>query len=298
MSLTFHTLDVFTDRRFAGNPLAVVLGADRLDEARMQAVAREFNLSETVFVTAPAEAANTAGLRIFTPERELAFAGHPTIGAAILIAELGGLDGEVRLEEKVGLVRVRIGREAGAVRFAELAAARMPEPWGNVADDRAIAAALQLGPRDIGFGTHRPSVFNPGNHPMLYVPLASRAALATARISMTNWGGLGVGGAFLAYLYTPGAAGSGVDFHCRAYTPNTGIMEDPATGSAAAGLPGPLFSFEGPWRGTRDWVLAQGEDMGRPSRITLSADADGGGLRAVRVGGSAVRVSEGRLVAE
>ena len=294
MRRRFHTLDVFTDVAFTGNPLAVVVDAEGLSDQAMQAIAREFNLSETSFVLPPQDEANTARVRIFTPDRELAFAGHPTVGTAILLADLFGHDGEVRLEEGVGLVRVSLeARAAGP--YAELAAARMPKPWNNVPHDKAIAAALELKPQQIGFGMHRPSVFDPGNHPMLFVPLADRASLAAARINQQAWPALGVAGAFLAYLYCPGEAGSGVDLHCRAYSPTTGIMEDPATGSAAAGLPGALFGFEGPWDGVRSWHLRQGEDMGRASDIWLSAEAVKGQLTAIRVGGHAVRVSEGTI---
>jgi trans-2,3-dihydro-3-hydroxyanthranilate isomerase len=106
MALGFFTLDVFTTTAFTGNPLAVVMDAERLETAQMQAIAREFNLSETVFVLPPDDPANTAKLRIFTPDRELTFAGHPTVGSAILLAELFGINDEVRLEEGVGLVPV------------------------------------------------------------------------------------------------------------------------------------------------------------------------------------------------
>jgi PhzF family phenazine biosynthesis protein len=184
----------------------------------MQAIAREFNLSETVFVLPPEDPANTAKLRIFTPDRELTFAGHPTVGSAILLAELFGINDEVRLEEGVGLVPVAIEqREAGL--FAQLSAAVMPEPWTNVPSDKKIAEALGLKPQQIGFGVHRPSVFDPGNHPMLYIPLKDRAALAEATISHYHWPALGAAGAFLAYLYCEGEEGSGVDFHARAYSP-------------------------------------------------------------------------------
>lgn len=294
MALGFFTLDVFTTTAFTGNPLAVVMDAERLETAAMQAIAREFNLSETVFVLPPEDPANTAKLRIFTPDRELTFAGHPTVGSAILLAELFGIKDEVRLEEGVGLVPVAIEqREAGL--FARLSAAVMPEPWTNVPSDKKIAEALGLKPQQIGFGVHRPSVFDPGNHPMLYIPLKDRAALAEATISHYHWPALGAAGAFLAYLYCEGQEGSGVDFHARAYSPSTGIGEDPATGSAAAGFPGPLFNFDGPWDGTRSWIIAQGEDMGRASLIELEADARGKELSGIRVGGHAVRISQGTL---
>lgn len=294
MKYPFHTLDVFTTEAFTGNPLAVVLEADTLDDERMQKIAAEFNLSETVFVLPPGDKTNTARLRIFTPVRELAFAGHPTVGTAILLADLFGIKDEVKLEEGVGLVSVKLDKRGGGV-FAEFSAAVMPEPWTNVPSDTKIAAALSLTEYQLGSGTHRASVFNPGNHPVLYVPLKDRAALAEAKTSIANWAALGAAGAFLAYLYCEGEPGTGVDFHARAFAPLSGIAEDPATGSAAAGFPGPLLSYEGPWEGTRSWVIMQGEDMGRASRIELEADAAKGGLTAVRVGGHAVKVSSGEL---
>ena len=294
MKYPFHTLDVFTTEAFTGNPLAVVLEAGTLDDERMQKIAAEFNLSETVFVFPPVDEANTAKLRIFTPVRELAFAGHPTVGTAILLAELSGIKDQVRLEEGIGLITVRLDtRDAGV--FAEFSAAVMPEPWTNVPSDTRIAAALSLKQHQLGCGTHRASVFNPGNHPVLYVPLKDRTALAEAKTSMADWPALGAAGAFLAYLYCEGESGSKVDYHARAFAPLSGITEDPATGSAAAGFPGPLLSYEGPWDGTRAWVIMQGEDMGRASRIELEADAAKGGLTAVRVGGHAVKVSSGTL---
>ena len=294
MKYPFHTLDVFTTEAFTGNPLAVVLEADTLDDERMQKIAAEFNLSETVFVLPPGDKTNTARLRIFTPVRELAFAGHPTVGTAILLADLFGIKDEVKLEEGVGLVSVKLDKRGGGV-FAEFSAAVMPEPWTNVPSDTKIAAALSLTEYQLGSGTHRASVFNPGNHPVLYVPLKDRAALAEAKTSIANWAALGAAGAFLAYLYCEGEPGTGVDFHARAFAPLSGIAEDPATGSAAAGFPGPLLNYEGPWEGTRSWVIMQGEDMGRASRIELEADAAKGGLTAVRVGGHAVKVSSGEL---
>jgi trans-2,3-dihydro-3-hydroxyanthranilate isomerase len=294
MKYPFYTLDVFTSHAFTGNPLAVVLEGQGLSDEQMQRIAAEFNLSETVFVLPPEDEANTAKLRIFTSVRELAFAGHPTVGTAILLADLFGWQDEVLLEEGAGLVKVALSDRDGGV-FAQLSAAAMPEPWTNVPSDKKIAAALSLKEDQLGYGTHRASVFNPGNHPMLYVPLKDRKALAEAKSSMADWPALGAAGAFLAYLYCEGEPGSGVEFHARAFAPLSGIAEDPATGSAAAGFPGPLLSYEGPWEGTREWVIMQGEDMGRASRIELEADVSKGDLKAVRVGGHAVKISSGDL---
>ena len=295
MRLEFHTLDVFTDTRFGGNPLAVVLDADELSPEAMQTMAREFNLSETVFVMAPAEAANSAAVRIFTPARELPFAGHPTVGCAVLLAEMGREEGDVfestiRLEEKVGLIEVLVRRLGPEPAYGELTAARLPEPCGEVPPAEAIAAALSLAPGDIGFGKHRPSVYTAGNA-FLFVPLASRAALARARVDTAGWealeGAAGVG----AYLY---CAGDGeADYHARLFAPGDGIVEDPATGSAAAAMPGALLAAGALDAGVNAVTIAQGEDMGRPSVIRLFADIEDGAITEVRVGGQAVRVSSG-----
>jgi trans-2,3-dihydro-3-hydroxyanthranilate isomerase len=272
MALTFHTLDVFTTVRFGGNPLAVVLDADPLSTAAMQAVAREFNLSETVFVLAPKDAGHTARVRIFTPAGELPFAGHPTVGTAVLLAKLGrarAADGEalVTLEEKIGLIPVRVRAVETLAPHAELTAAELPRPvdGDGVPGDADLAAALGLAPAEIGFDAHRPSVHRAGLS-FAFVPVSSREALARARLDATRWprsGDVGV------YVYCRGAS-TDVDFHARMFAaPGSGILEDPATGSAAATFAGPLLAAEGLGDGTHLRRIAQGEDMGRPSAISL-----------------------------
>jgi trans-2,3-dihydro-3-hydroxyanthranilate isomerase len=301
MRLTFHTLDVFTDRRFAGNPLAVVLGAEGVGDAAMQAIAREFNLSETVFVLPPADPANTARLRIFTPARELPFAGHPTVGTAVLLAELGRketcpFETTLRLEEKVGLVPVMVRRLGPDPPYAEFTAAKLPEPAGAPPPDAAIAAALALTASDIGFAGHRPTVFTAGNR-FLFVPLASRGALTRARVEPQGWKAVAAAGVLGTYLYCAGEGGGGATYHARLFAPDDGVPEDPATGSAAAAFPGPLLVAGALAEGPNTLTIAQGEDMGRPSLIRLAATLEGGTIREVRVGGQAVRVSEGRVEA-
>ena len=154
MELDFHTLDVFTDRRFAGNPLAVVHGADGLDTAAMQTIAREFNLSESVFVMKPDNPAHSAKIRIFTPAMELPFAGHPTVGTAVLLAELrvGGeardMDSLVVLEEKIGVVRVGVKLRKNEAAFAEFDAPKLPENSGPAPDVQLLAPAVGLEPSE------------------------------------------------------------------------------------------------------------------------------------------------------
>jgi trans-2,3-dihydro-3-hydroxyanthranilate isomerase len=296
MALTFHTLDVFTTVRFGGNPLAVVLDADPLRTAQMQAVAREFNLSETVFVLTPEDARHTARVRIFTPGRELPFAGHPTVGTAVLLAKLGraaATDGEalVTLEEKIGLIPVRVRAVEALAPHGELTAAELPRAVEGVPTDADLAAALGLDPAEIGFDAHRPSVHRAGLS-FVYVPLRSREALARARFDLSRWrspeGDVGV------YVYCRGSSPD-VDFHSRMFALGDGIVEDPATGSAAAIFAGPLHAATPLADGTHRWRIAQGEDMGRPSAISLEADVVAGALTRIRVGGNAVLVARGEI---
>ena len=298
MPLAFHTLDVFTDRPFTGNPLAVVTDADRLSGARMQAIAREFNLSETIFVLTPADPANTAAVRIFTPASELPFAGHPTIGCAVLLAGLDRKAGcpfetTVRLEEKLGVVPVVVRRLGPEPAYGEFTAPVLPQPGGDVPEAGLIAKALSLEPAEIGFSSHAPSVYKAGNS-FLFVPLRSRRGLAGARADTGGWGAVRDAGAVGVYLYCAGAGD--VDFHARLFAPDQGIPEDPATGSAAATLPGPLAAAERRNDGVHRWTILQGEDMGRPSRIRVEAEITAGHVSTVRVGGQAVPVSEGTII--
>ena len=290
--IAFHTLDVFTETPFAGNPLAVVLGADALTTAQMQTIAREFNLSETIFVMAPRDPAHTARVRIFFPTAEIPFAGHPTIGCAILLAEeahQGDFATTITLEEEAGLVPVTVTRQGGRI-VAELTAPVVPYPAGVTPDLALLAAALDLAPGDIG--PHAPGVHEGGPR-FLYAPLASLEALARARVVEPHWSRLiAAHGVDSAYLY---AKGADCDYRARMYSPTAGIPEDPATGSASAILAAQLLANGAVPDGTTRLTLHQGVEMGRPSVLRLTIEAAGGALTAVRIAGSAVRIGEGRL---
>lgn len=293
--LDFHTLDVFTDRRFAGNPLAVVLGADGLSVAQMQTIAREFNLSETIFVMAPRDPAHTARVRIFFPTAEIPFAGHPTVGCAILLATLaagpGDFETRITLEEEAGLVPVAV-RRRGTLTEAEFTAPVLPHAGPARAPLPPVAAALDLAEAEIGLPGHVPAVWQ-GGPAFLYVPLVSRAALARARPIEPHWSALmAAAGVDSAYLYTPGA---GVDFQARMFSPTAGIPEDPATGSASAILAAQLHAAGLTPPGTHRFALLQGLEMGRPSRIGLTVEAGAAGPVAVHVAGAAVAVAQGRI---
>lgn len=300
MQLTFHTLDVFTDRPFSGNPLAVVLDADRLTTEQMQSIAREFNLSETVFVQKPANPAHTAKVRIFTPGAELPFAGHPTAGAAVLLAELCTSDGSdhdaiIVLEEAIGIVRVGVRLRHGEASFAEFDTPKLPKESGSMPPVEQIAAALNLLPREIGFANHRPTCFAAGNS-FGFVPVASLDAIARAAVNSQHWGAAfssqGLTGAFLYCRDTMHTTSS---FHARMFAPDFGVPEDPATGSAAVIFAGVIQRFDALPDGHHKRVLEQGFEMGRPSIISLTLEVANGELHNVRIGGNAVRVTEGRI---
>jgi trans-2,3-dihydro-3-hydroxyanthranilate isomerase len=299
MRLAYHVLDVFTQQRFAGNPLAVVLGADGLPPARMQQIAREFNLSETVFVAKPENAAHSARVRIFTPALEVPFAGHPTVGTAALLAlqkssaPTGNADALIVLEEAVGPVRVGVRLRAGAPPFAEFDAPRLPQESGALPPADRLAAALGLIPAEIGFENHRPTRFAAGNT-FAFVPVASLDAMAKARVAPSHWGAAMEGG-IGAFLYCRQSVHTTSAFHARMFAPEHGVPEDPATGSAAVGLGGVVHRFDALPDGLHKRVIEQGFEMGRPSLIELSLQVAGGKLESVRIGGHAVGVAEGTI---
>ncbi len=298
MSRRFFTLDVFTETPLAGNPLAVVLDAEGLADARMQAIAAEFNLSETVFVLAPEKPANAASLRIFTPARELPFAGHPTIGTAALLAHdrdpdlLATQDLRLVLEEQVGEIACRVRRSEARALAAEFDLPKLPVRLEAQPPPRVeIAEGVGLAPEDIGFGRHEPTLFTAGA-PYLFIPVRSLAAIGRARPGAMSWAGKD-GPA--AYLYTRDVVQAGSDYHARMFGGGWGVTEDPATGSAAAAFAGVASIFDFPGDGERRLIIEQGFEMGRPSLIALRFAVEGGMLRSASIGGSAVIVSSGAL---
>jgi trans-2,3-dihydro-3-hydroxyanthranilate isomerase len=291
MQRRFFTLDVFTARRFSGNPLAVVLDTQGLDTAAMQVVAGEFNLSETVFVLPAANPSHRAAVRIFTPKRELPFAGHPTVGTAVLLALLdGGDEREIVLEEAVGPLpcRVRAAAQSGTASFA---LPKLPDETGPAPPAGVLAAALGLRAEEIGFGRFAPSCWSAGN-PMIFVPLKTRDAVVRARpdpARLTEFGAA-------VFVFTSETLDGGHAFHARMFAPHLGIPEDPATGSAAAAFSG-LLAQSGLADAKHSFVIEQGYEMGRPSLLTLGMTISGGKLIAASVGGGAVIVAEGRIEA-
>ncbi len=299
MPRRFFTLDVFTDRALAGNPLAVVLDAQGLGDGGMQAIAREFNLSETVFVLPPDDPHQRARLRIFTPAKELPFAGHPTVGTAVLLGLLdhGHAHGNVAfgLEEGVGLVPCAVEIKGEGHGEATFTLPRLPRREGDAPSDAALAAALGLDEGEIGFDAHRPCRMSAGNG-FILVPVASKAAAGRAAPNPTAWDALRAGGDRGAvFLYTRETEDEAHHFHARMFAPGLGVTEDPATGSAVAAFAGAVTEFDRPEDGEHVLVVEQGYEMGRPSQIRLTLNVENAALVKASIGGGAVVVSEGAL---
>lgn len=297
MALIFHTLDVFTDRPFGGNPLAVFLEADGLSTETMASIARELNISETVFVLRPRLPGALCRIRIFTPGRELPFAGHPTIGTAILLTDLGlapatkGSEVSFLLEEEAGPVPVTVRLVNGAPAFAQLTSnapiTGPPPPPLSV-----IAEMVCLTPSDIAGEIEAVSA----GVPFVMVPVRDRRALGSARLDVGRWKtGLADFWATEVFLFSRDPEMPGSDIRARMFAPAMGVTEDPATGAAAAALAGYLGGRDPDRDGTLRWTIEQGFEMGRPSLLQIEAEKQSGLVVKVRVGGGAVRMSEGRF---
>jgi len=296
----FHTADVFTERAFGGNQLAVLPDARGLTDEQMLAVTREFNYSESVFVLPPDDASNTRRLRIFTPGGELPFAGHPTLGAAHVLAAIGEilLDADparIVFEEGVGPVRVAVRHDDGVPVSAQLTAAQPPEYGPKPPTHHALARVLSIDANEIGGEGLTPRAVSCGV-PFLMVPLRDRAALGRAEIDLDQWAQvLADFWAPHVYLVCGDPERPGSDLRARMFAPGMGIVEDPATGAAATALAGYLGAFDNRSDGTRRWVVEQGVEMGRPSILHVEADKRDGAIVEIRVGGSTVMMAEGTI---
>ncbi len=309
MTYKYHTLDVFTDVAFGGNQLAVITDARGLTDEQMTALTREFNYSETVFILPPDDPKHTRRVRIFTPGSELPFAGHPTVGAAFVLAATGDihLDGDetrIVLEEGVGPVPVLIRSKNGKPYFTQLTAARIPERGPLSYDVATIASVLSLSVEDIDVnGPYQIEGVSVGV-PFLFVPIRDLAALGRAKVNRDLWEKeLKTSWATEIFAFTEkeesigrkGVSNGDAILQARMFAPSMGILEDPATGSAAAAFGGYLA-----WRcdrtdGTVKYTVHQGVEMGRPSKLLVEADLVAGEVRAVRVGGASVMIASGEL---
>jgi trans-2,3-dihydro-3-hydroxyanthranilate isomerase len=303
MQRRYITVDVFTDRAFGGNPLAVVLDAGGLSTAQMQAIATEFNYSETTFVLPPRDAANDAQVRIFTVNREIPFAGHPNVGTAFVLASRAATPpARLKFEEGAGLVPVEILQEAGKVVGAELTAPLALSKLSPFSAEQA-ASCLSLSAAEIRTDRHPPRIFSVGL-PFLMVEVASREALLRARPDAAAFAG-----AFprddsdAVYLYTRDVppAEQPLDLQARMFHPgSSGLSEDPATGSATVAAAAMLADLASERDGELKLRIGQGVDMGRPSLLLTRVVKANGAVVSAHVGGGCVPVMEGtfRLTGE
>ena len=288
----FETWDVFTDSVFAGNPLAIVMDGRGLSADDMLKITREFNLSETTFVLPPVDSGNTARVRIFTLGYEMPFAGHPTVGTAIAIARMRDLQGALALELQAGLFHVQVDRDGDKWR-AEFLNPNLPKETGDPPSAERIEAALSLRAGAIDRGAHKPRRCGAGVD-YIYA-CASLEDVATASVNSAAFDGLGLDNIVGVLLYADGGVASDATYHARMFAPNAGILEDPATGSAAAALPGQIVLSEQLSDGEHHWVIEQGFEMGRPSRIHARVNTQGGAVTSVKIGGAAAPVQRGEF---
>jgi trans-2,3-dihydro-3-hydroxyanthranilate isomerase len=291
----FVTADVFTTTKGAGNPLAVVLDCVGLTDAQMQMIAREFNISETTFVFSPKAPDQTASVRIFTPVRELPFAGHPMIGTAVVLAERHRTQSDAPLNRMVlevpaGLVEIEVADDPSGVTSAMCAVPKLPVMHSPSPTVEQVAAALSLSPSDID-AVERPIQTWDAGYAVVFAALTSRDAVSRARVDLLKWPSTTEFGRPKS-IYPYAAAGSS-HFYARMFAPTMGIPEDPATGGAAAALAGHLHACAKLGDGVHQFVIDQGVDMGRPSQIMLEMQVAQGQLKRVRIGGAAVEFLAG-----
>jgi trans-2,3-dihydro-3-hydroxyanthranilate isomerase len=298
MQYQFYTADVFSDRLFGGNQLAVFPDAVGLTAEVMQKIAAEFNFSETVFVLPPTNPNCDRKVRIFTPSQELPFAGHPTLGTAHILAAIGAipLQGEttkIFLEEGVGPVPVKVYAVDGKPVYTELTAAQAPVFGPESPPLPGLAKMLSLESSDLLDGEYSPEAVSCGL-PYLFIPLRNRQALARAKLNKSIWQELLASyWAPQVYLFCHEPELEGSDLRARMFAPALGVEEDPATGSAATALGGYLGVRHPLVSGKLKWVVEQGFEMGRPSLLQVEADKENGKIKEIRVGGASVMVSEG-----
>ena len=290
----YYICDVFTKKRFGGNPLAVLPEADGLTDKKMQQIASEFNFSESSFVFAP-ENGKTRKVRIFTPALELPFAGHPNIGTAFVLASSGAIGDfhestEIIFEEKAGLVPILLRKFDDSSIWCELQA---PEKLsiGKTVSAEDLASAISLDSSDIIVDTHPPQQASVGL-PFVIAELKNTQALEQASINIKGFKKLiSQYNTCFVHIYTH--SNDEYDVRTRMFAPFDGMPEDPATGSANCALGGLLTYYNDLASGDFEWKIAQGVEMGRPSYLKARTQKKDGEVTAAFIGGNSVMVSEG-----
>ncbi len=299
MRYAYVTADVFSDRTFGGNPLAVLIDACGLSGDQMQKIAREFNYAETTFVL-PTELEGAVNrVRIFTPMAEVPFAGHPNVGTAVVLARSGALGSvgpgsRIVFDELAGPVPIALLGEGDEVTGAELTAPKI-HPMGTVISPPEAAALLSLEETQVCFERHLPMVASAGLA-FLMVEVKDRAALAAARANAPRLAELERAHDFNGiFIYCAEAAGAETDYRARMFAPSHGVDEDPVTGSANAALGIILAAAAGSENETLRWSVAQGVEMGRAGRADITAERRDWETTEIRVAGNAVVVCHGEI---
>jgi trans-2,3-dihydro-3-hydroxyanthranilate isomerase len=296
MNYKYYICDVFTDQRFGGNQLAVLPDARGLNDTQMQQIAREFNFSESTFVFPPDEG-HTRKVQIFTPTREVPFAGHPNIGTAFVLASCGELEEfneptEIVFEEKAGLVAITLRKSDQGIISCELKAPQVLT-LGKVLPAEMLATAVSLSASEIVTDTHPPMVASVGL-PFLMVELRDQSALEKARINPNGFEQIAAQGVMPdVHVYV--RSHDEFDIRARMFAPHDGVPEDPATGSANCALAGLLGHFHDSVSADFEWQIAQGVEMGRPSLLHARAEKKAGNVLSTWIGGTCVMVSEGHI---
>jgi trans-2,3-dihydro-3-hydroxyanthranilate isomerase len=287
----FVTVDVFTQARFGGNPLAVFTDATGMSDAQMQSLAAEMNLSETTFVLPPADPAHTARVRIFNRTAEMPFAGHPSVGTGYVLAQRGA-GGVLTLEVPAGVVEVNVDRDAQGAPIGAVIAAPQPLSLGAEFDAETIAACAGVDPSGVVVTEHRPVEASVGVG--FIVAQLTEAALASASPNLAAF-------REAADKHADGAERLSLHLYsreqgrirARMFAPLSGTWEDAATGSANAALAALLLSLTSDQTGK--YEVSQGTEMGRPSRLKLTARRQDGGIRST-VGGGCVPMLRGEAL--
>lgn len=305
MTYNFVTVDVFTKQRFSGNQLAVLTDAQGLTTEQMQRIAREFNYAESTFVLPAKDPANDAEVRIFTPGKEVPFAGHPNIGTAFVLglqrgADAAGNSNVLRFEEGAGIVPVQIQYEDGTPVYCELTAPESLSIDNGLSAEpelQALATALSIDRNNIVTSSHRPCRASVGL-PFLIAEVKDLETLAQSYLNAQLWQPIADGcGANAVHIYTRKTDKSTLDVQARMFAPKFGVPEDPATGSANCALAGLLASIDERENAEFHYRIAQGVEMGRPSELKASASKQAGVVNSVRIGGACVKVAEGIIEA-
>ncbi|WP_017293863.1 PhzF family phenazine biosynthesis protein [Geminocystis herdmanii] len=295
--MKFYTLDVFTDKPFTGNQLAVFPHSEGLSSKTMRKIAREFNFSETVFVFPPSNPQANFDLRIFTPAGEIPFAGHPTIGTAFLLAYLGMVHltddtTEIILHEGVGNVPVTIYSQYNEALATELSAPNPPEFYPDIPSKLALAEVLSLSEADLS-DKYTPQGVSCGL-PFLIIPLNSLSALKKAQLNLIHWQKT-LSNHIAPHIY-PCYQVEEFQWQVRMFAPSLNISEDPATGSAATAFAGYLATYQPEKDGNWQWLIEQGLEINRPSKIIASASKQDHQITQIKVRGESVVITEGVLV--